>query len=211
MSADLAVLVPVLNRPHRVKPTLDGFQRTAPGCRVLFIADGGDVEELNALREAGADFIAPGGNYASKIRAGVKATNQSFILTAADDLEPLPGWFDAAKTAMSGGAEVVGVNDLIDRNRDHATHFLLTRGYAERPTIDDQPGPFCTLYWHWNCDDELIATAKHRGVYAYAPDAQIRHLHPIAQRGEDDATYRKGRARARQDRRLFERRKRLWA
>ena len=207
----LAVLVPVLGRPNRVEPTLQDFTSTVPGCRVLFIADGGDVDELNALRAADADFIAPGGNYASKIREGVEATDEDLIFTAADDLEPWPGWLEAAEAAMRDGVELVGVNDLIERRREHATHFLMTRAYAERPCIDGSHGPFYQGYSHWNCDDELIATAKQRGVYAYATDAHVRHLHPMADRAEDDDTYRKGRARMHQDRKLFKRRQRLWA
>src|SRR5689334_12628974 len=115
----VAVLVPVLGRPHRVKATLRGFTRTSPA-RVLFIADPDDADELRALRRAKAEFIAPGGNYASKIAAGVEATRKPFVFTAADDLQPLAGWFEAAVAAMTGRIEVVGVNDLIERQRRHA-------------------------------------------------------------------------------------------
>ncbi len=206
----LAVLVPVLGRPNRVEPTLRGFASTVSGCRVLFIADSGDVDELNALRAAGADFITPGGNYASKIRAGVDATDEDLVFSAADDLKPLAGWLEAAEAEMVDVVEVVGVNDLISRRREHATHFLITRAYAERPCVDGSRGPFYQGYSHWNCDDELIATAKRRGVYAYAEDSHVKHLHPMAKRAVDDDTYRKGRARMHQDRKLFKRRQRLW-
>lgn len=204
---DMVVLVPVLRRPQRVAPTLNGFYRTVPDCRVLFIADPDDSEELEALRAAGAEHIAPGGNYAAKIRVGVEHTRERLIFTAADDLEPQTGWFEAAK---AGGAEVVGVNDLVPRRREHATHFLMTRSYAERPTLDGQPGPFFEGYSHWYCDDELIATARKRGVYAYAEHSHVRHLHPFAGTAEDDDTYRAGRAQARHDRRLFRQRSHLW-
>lgn len=208
--AELAVLVPVLGRPHRVAPTLAGFSMTAPGCEVLFIVDPSDEEEIAAIEHLGADYIAPGGNYASKIRAGVEATEQRLIFTGADDLSPEAGWLEAAVEVMqTEGAEVVGVNDLISRSRSHATHFLMLRDYAERPTIDDQPGPFFDGYHHWYVDDELIATARHRDTYAYAERSHVRHLHPMVG-GQDDDTYRKGRSERRNDKLLFTERRALW-
>lgn len=223
MSADLLILVPVLGRPHRVAPLLDSIEATVPKARVLFLGDLHDTEET---REIGRQFDArvsddglrinhnlEGGSYALKVNRGVShpKLNESLIFLGADDLDFKPGWFEAAKAAMQDGVEVVGVNDLIDRTREHATHFLITREYGERPCIDGSPGPLYGGYAHWWVDDELIATANRRGVYAYAPDAHVRHLHPIADRAEDDDTYRKGRARMHQDRRLFKRRQRLWA
>lgn len=216
--SELAILVPVLARPHRVKPLLDAVEATTPGVRVLFLADPHDRPELEALeRELGREELrvevdVGGGSYAQKINRGVELTDEPFVFTAADDLEPLSGWFEAAQVAFRFyGAGVVGVNDLIERKRDHATHFLLTRPYAEQPAIDGSRGPFFEGYSHWWVDDELIATAEARGAYAYAPNAKVLHLHPMAKRAEDDATYRKGRERARQDRRLFQQRSALWA
>ena len=57
---------------------------------------------------------------------------------------------------------------------------------------------------------ELIATARRREAYAYAPKAKIRHLHPFAGTAPNDATYRKGTEHRREDRRLFNRRRSLW-
>ncbi len=212
--SDLAVLVPVLNRPGRVEPTLSGFHRTAPGCRVLFIADADDNDELAALHAAGAEVISPGGSYAAKIRAGVEATDELLVFLGADDLEPIPGWFEAARDAMTGGIEVVGINDLLRRRRsrsEHATHFLMSRAYAELPAIDGSPGPLATHYIHSCVDDELIATATARGVYAYAQDAHVKHLHWMNREAEVDSTYQVGIDTIEMDRALFERRKALWA
>ena len=103
------------------------------------------------------------------------------------------GWPLPSVALRRRGIGLVGVNDLIKRNREHATHFLTTRAYASEPTIDGQPGPCCTVYAHWKIDDELIATAKARDAYVYAPDAHVRHLHHINDLAPDDDTYRKGR------------------
>lgn len=185
---------------------------------MLFLADAADDAEISSIEQHEDDHPAvfvllnlEGGSYAEKINRGVEVTGEMTIFTGADDLDFQPGWFEAAKAAMVDGVEVVGVNDLIDRKRDHATHFLMTRAYAERPTIDGEAGPLCAGYWHWYCDDELIATARKRGVYAYAADSNVKHLHPMAGNAKYDATYQKGRERMRQDRRLFQRRSKLWA
>src|ERR1051325_8121567 len=127
MSEELAILVPVLGRPHRVAPFLEAVEATTPGRpQVLFLADGGDDAELEAIDQAEDEHPGllillnmEGGNYAEKINRGVHVTSSALFFAGADDLEPQPGWLEAAKTAMSDGSEVIGVNDLIGRKRDH--------------------------------------------------------------------------------------------
>ena len=221
MTSDLVILVPVLGRPHRVAPFLDAIEATTPGAPfVLFLADSGDDAEIEAIEEQedchpGVRVLLnlEGGNYAEKINRGVIVTQAPLIFAAADDLEPHAGWLERAKAAMSGGVEVVGVNDLLPRRRrraEHATHFLLTRAYAELPTIDGGPGPLYEGYEHCCVDDELIATATARGVYAYAADAHVEHLHWMNQKAEMDATYERGTECIERDRVLFHEREALW-
>lgn len=157
-------------------------------------------------------MISPGGSYAAKINAGVEATDEALVFIGADDLRFRARWLENAVTKMPG-AQVVGVNDCIHRPRrpQHATHFLMTREYAERPCLDGTPGPLALAYRHSFVDDELIATATKRGVYAYAARSRVAHLHPMAKTAPDDATYRRGRAHFRSDARLFTQRSRLWA
>ena len=61
MTCELTILVPVLARPHRVKPVLESAVKATPGADVLFIADPEDTDELEVLTCEGADFISPGG------------------------------------------------------------------------------------------------------------------------------------------------------
>jgi hypothetical protein len=220
VSVDLAVLVPVLARPHRVAPLLDALAASTPDCLVVFVCDPDDLPERQEVarqqtrpRPLRVAALSPGGGYAQKINQAVRATREPLLFLAADDLDFRPGWLPAARAHLDAGAQVVGVNDLIERRpgrEGHATHFLVTREYAESPTIDGRPGPLCELYDHSFVDDELIGTATRRGVYAYAPDAHVAHVdHPMTG-GADDATYQKGRAHFRQDRKLFARRRPMW-
>lgn len=214
---NVAILVPVLARPHRVRPLLESIaSATSEPYQLVFIADPDDREERDAITDAGAEMLTVDGGYAAKINTGVRATNAPLVFSGADDLNFYPGWLEHARAAIERGADVVGVNDLIPRGREHATHFLMTREYAQRPCIDGEPGPFSIAYHHWYCDDELIATAQHRNAYAYARDSVVEHLHPFgraddgARKATWDATYERGAARKRLDRRTFLHRSCLW-
>lgn len=208
----IAVLVPVLNRPRNVAPLLKSIRETTPGATVLFIADPHDKAEHEAIYAAGGQLISPGGNYAHKINTGARTTTEPLLVLAADDLRFRSGWLEAAQATMTDGVQVVGLNDLIPRplRPDHATHFLMTREAANLPCLDKSPGPLYEGYRAWRVDDELIVTATLRGMYAYAPGALVEHLHPMAGKAADDATYRKGRATARIDSRIFHRRMARW-
>jgi glycosyltransferase involved in cell wall biosynthesis len=223
LTPELAILVPVLGRPHRVGPFLDAVEATTPGCpAVLFLADGGDDAEIEAIEDEedahpGIHVLLnlEGGGYAEKINRGVVVTQAPWIFTAADDLEPQPGWLEAThhRGAPVDLPIVFGLNDLIPRRRrrtEHATHFLMSRVYAELPAIDDSEGPMFTGYGHEKVDDELIATARHRGAYVYAPDSHVKHLHPDVGTADWDETYEKGRATRVADRELFYEREHLW-
>lgn len=210
----LVILVPVLGRPQNVAPLLEAIRESTPEpYSVLFIVDPDDHAERRAITAANACMIVPGGTYAEKINEGVRTTTEPLVLLAADDIRPRSGWLSAAIEARRLGAQVVGLNDLIPRPHrpGHATHFLMTREYAELPCLDGSRGPLYEGYAHWRTDDELIATATKRGVYAYAEDARILHLHPMVGTAPDDETYRKGRATARLDGKRFARRQHLWA
>jgi glycosyltransferase involved in cell wall biosynthesis len=209
----VAIIVPVLGRPHRAAPLVQSITATTPAPRIVFVCDTDDAAQQQASRATGAEVLIVDGGYATKINAGVRATSEPLVMLGADDLEFQPGWLTEALNAMTDGIEVVGLNDLIERPRrpTHATHFLLTRAAAELPTIDGRPGPLCEAYHHSAVDDELIATATRRGMYAYADRAHVRHLHWMNGAAQDDDTYQRGRARFRHDMRLFYARSRLWS
>lgn len=213
MSDQLAVLIPVLGRPHRVQVVAESVRAATPDADILFICDPDDTATKDAVALAGARMISPGGSYAHKINHGVRATDTPLLFLGADDLDFHPGWFEIASSHIDALVQVVGVNDLCSRRvqaGQHATHFLMTREYALRPTIDGETGPLSEAYDHSFVDDELVATARYRQAIKFATDAIVEHLHPDAGKADWDPTYEKGRARMRDDRRLFRARSRLW-
>lgn len=211
------ILVPALARPHRVKPLLTSVAQTCPsGTRALFILDPDDEAEIAAVDAAAETFgrlverILVDGVYPRKINAALQHEDAPLVFLGADDLEFRPGWFEAA-TAKLAEADVVGVNDLLERKRDHQTHFLVTRDYINRGQIDGAPGLLHEGYPHWFVDDEFIAVARKRGTYAYAPDAHVAHLHPMNGKAPMDATYQRGFTTRKRARRVFLSREHLWA
>lgn len=214
-SADLAVLVPMRGRPHRVEPLLASIRATAPAAHVLFLVTPEDLEVADALDDEDRLEVTwqPAGDYARKINHGVEATNEPLIFLAADDLEFHPGWFEAAVSRLSPGIGVVGTNDLgnprVLRGK-HATHCLVTRDYAQHGSIDDPSHLLHEGYVHEYVDDELVGTAKKRNAWVFAADSVVEHLHPHWGKAPTDELYdgQSGRLAASRD--LFRRRRRLW-
>jgi len=210
---ELTILIPVLNRPHRVRPVLDSALAATPDADVLFIADPGDHVEIEELSRQGADWITVDGGYAKKINEGVRRTSSPFVFSGADDLLFHPNWFEAAKSEMSDTVGCVGTQDLCNRRvlrGEHATHFLFARWYCELGTIDGQDGPVFEGYQHEYLDDEIVKTAKFRGAWAFANDSVVEHLHPDAGKAPSDDLYAARPRRMKQGARLHRERAHLW-
>lgn len=213
----VVIAVPVLRRPHRVAPLLESAAAAtrADRYRVLFVTDPDDDDERAEIDACGAERIDCAGSYARKINAAYAASDEPVIFCAADDVDFQPGWLDAALARMGNGIGVVGTNDLANprvMSGRHATHSLVSRAYArERGTIDERDKILHEGYAHNFCDSELLATARRRRAFAFARDSHVKHMHPNFDRTVvRDDVYDLGESTFEQDRRLFQRRARLW-
>lgn len=215
----LVIVVPVLKRPHRVEPLLEDIEAaTTTDHRVLFVTTPGDHEEIAAIEQAGAEHISTphpnfSGDYAKKINLAYRATWEPLLFLGADDLHFHPGWYERTEHAMQDGIGVVGTNDLTNRRtkRFHSTHSLVTREYVDKfGTIDEPNKVLHEGYHHVFCDDELVATALHRGAYVHASDCHVEHMHPMKQKADRDPIYDHGISQFDIDRRKFQARERLW-
>lgn len=215
---DLVIIVPMLGRAHRVNPLLESIQKTAHGARVLFMVTPGDHEVCATIDDAGGQWFPvpyyPIGDYARKINAGYRLTDESLIFMAADDLLFHPGWVDAIRKQLAPGIGVVGTNDLGSprvMTGEHSTHSLITREYADTYGLIDQPGSILYEgYPHEWVDDELVGTAKHRGAWAMALDSHVEHLHPNWGKAPNDPMYSQQRNRMMRGRRTYLARRHLW-
>lgn len=220
LTTDLAILVPVLGRPHRVQPLLTSIEAATPEAHVVFVCDPDDEPEHDAitaarrLRELNVRMLCEGGNYAHKINVGIQATTEPLIFTGADDLHFHPGWFELAAGRISDEIGVVGTNDLCNRRviaGEHSTHSLVSRVYVEAyGTIDECGKLLHEGYEHEYVDDELVETAKSRAAYAHVGDAIVEHLHPDVGKAPSDRLYAAQAERMRRTRRIFDRRRLLW-
>lgn len=218
---ECVVLVPVLNRPHRALPLLESFhQSEADDARLLFICSPGDTAEQDAIATAGGEYIVlehppVRGDYARKINHGYRSTTEPLLFLGADDLHFHRRWLQrCVRRLAQPGVGVVGTNDMTNPrviNAQHSTHSLVTRSYAdEHGTIDRRGEVLHEGYWHEYVDDEFIATAKARNAFAFARDAMVEHLHPMAGKAPTDALYDQQAVRMRVGLRLYRRRQRLW-
>lgn len=215
------IIVPVLRRPHRVEPVLDSIEAATPGPhRVVFVASPDDHSEQAAVRAAGADLLVldeppTGGDYARKINAAHRASNEPLLFLGADDLAFHPGWLERAQARLdTPGVHVVGTNDLGNSRvvaGEHATHSLVTRWYVDHHGTIDEPGKVLHEgYEHEFVDDEFVATAKKRAAWAFAADSIVEHLHPLWGKAPTDPLYDDQARRMRIGRRLYRRRSHLW-
>ena len=215
---DLAILVPMLGRAHRVAPLVDSIRATCDA-RILFLVSPDDRVVRDAVDVAGCERLEvrrlPSGDYARKINAGYRHTTEPLLFLGADDLLFHPGWYEAATAALAPGVGVVGTNDLGSPRvmaGEHATHSLVTRAYADEHGTIDGPGEILHEgYQHEWCDDELVGTAKMRDAWAMALDSHVEHLHPNWHPDVPmDALYAAQRKRMRQGAALYQVRRRRW-
>lgn len=219
---EVVVVIPVLNRPHRAQPVIDALTASdrAGLARPLFVCTPGDHAQIAACRATGAetliaDWPAGRADWARKCGLGRHATDEPFLLLAADDVTFEPGWAEAALTIFRRyDVGVVGTNDCANptvMRGLHSTHPLVCRGYADtHGTVDDPALMLAGCYWHNFVDTELVETAKARGCWAFAADARVRHANPMWGTAQMDDTYRRGREHYQEDAVLFRERQRLW-
>lgn len=192
----IAVLVPVLNRPHRVRPFLENARAASEDVEVYFLAQESDTAEVAAIREAGGNLILTEGiSWAHKINRGFEATTEPWIFCGADDLIFRKGWTDVARSVLdSSFSGVIGVHDTIG-SADSSTHFLVCRRYIEAFGTVDQTRHVVHEGYRHNCPDvELVETARRRGRFVALRECVVEHAHWVTGKSEKDDTYEKGEA-----------------
>ncbi len=197
------ILVPVLGRPAQAQPLADTVAaHTTVPYTLLFLTSPGDTDEYNACLKTGMNVLqvdAPErGNYAAKINAGYRLTNNAYLLLAADDLEFTPDWDrNALAVAELSGKGVVGTNDTANPHvirGEFSTHPLIRRTYIQEQggSLDGPGVVYSEAYDHNFVDVELAKVAKSRDQWAFAIESRVIHNHPGFTGGDLDDTYRRG-------------------
>lgn len=220
----LCVTVPVLGRPHRVAPVVASLEASLEGedieVAMVFVCSADDAPEIEAVEAEGFEPLLLGKafedfQFARKTNLAIKSVEADWYLLGADDLTFEEGWWrEALAVHAETGALVVGTNDLgnqLVKQGKHSTHPLVHRDYLPLGTIDDPTRLLHEGYRHNSVDVELVETAMHRGMWAFARASHVRHSHPLwDRRVPRDTTYQKGMRFAGQDRLLLNSRRHLW-
>lgn len=208
----IAVIVPVLARPHRVRPLLDSFQAATSerDAAIYFVAQASDTEELAAIRAAGHEPLLVDDtqrSWAHKINVGYERTSEPWLLLGADDLAFRSGWVDVVRSTLRTHRGVIGTCDLGNPatiSGTHSTHPLVRRAYATHcGTVDERRKVVHAGYNHNFPDSELVATARRRGLYLHRADCVIEHMHPLWGKAKSDPVYALGQQSFTRDRELF--------
>jgi glycosyltransferase involved in cell wall biosynthesis len=225
----IAVIVPVLGRPQNALPLARSLaEATTLPYRLVFVCSIGDHDQVAACHEVGKDRYQHAtvqaiydnprrhASWARKINHAYGLTDERYLLLAADDLRFHPGWDTAViEVAERTGLGVIGTNDLGNptvMRGQASTHPLVARWYADAyGTVDGPSAVVSEAYAHNWVDHELCETAKARGMWAFAPDSHVEHLHPFWHKGADDWVYAAGKEHFAKDARLCKQRRRLWA
>ena len=220
--ADLALLIPMLGRAHRVTPLVKSIRNaTTVPHSIVFVCTEGDQEVISAVQaedDVELYVIPPNerGDYAKKINVGYAVTTAPHLFLGADDLNFVRGWYEAArKHLLRDRIGVVGTQDKANqrvRRGLHATHSLVARSYVEEFGTIDEPGKVLHEgYLHEFVDDEFVQTAKIRRAFAFEHRSVVEHLHPTVGKAAWDPLYQAQAHRMRTDRKLFTERQKLWA
>lgn len=224
---ELAVLVPVLNRPANVAPLVESFLTGCPAdSKLFFICSYNDNEERDEVRKwsmiegrVDGDTGPLEGTWPRKINYGIKVIEADWYLCAADDITFTPGWWEATKELRDDERiGVIGTNDSAGGRGnprvaagEHTCHPLIRATYIRDCGTVDEPGKAVhDGYNHWFVDDELVWTAKLRGAWAFCREAVIEHHHPYWDPNVMwDDTYMAGEANANADAELWRQRAKL--
>lgn len=213
----IAVLVPTLGRPQniaRVAENLDASLERVDDAQLLFVVEAHDAETMAAIDAAQRRYIVNtrSPSYAGAINTAVAATTHPYLFIGSDDLDFHRGWLPPLLEAAQDFG-LVGTNDL--HNPEvlaglHATHYLVSREYAERGTIDDPSVLLHEGYVHNYCDTEAVETARFRAAFTPCLDSVVEHRHWLWMNNAVDATYAKSRDTVNVDQALYRRRRSLW-
>lgn len=204
-----AVIVPVLNRPQNAAPFMASLKASQANATAYAVIGNADAASMVAWTKAGARIIGTNKQtFAEKVNEAFPLTTEPWVLLVGDDVRFHSGWLAAAQK-VGASASVVGTNDLGNPRvlaGEHSCHPLIRRVYIkEQGASWDGPGVVCHEgYGHWFVDDEIVTAAKQRGVWGFAPDSVIEHLHPLWKKGAMDLTYELGATKSEADKALFQ-------
>jgi hypothetical protein len=204
-----AILIPVLDRPHRVEPLVANIADATPEPHTILFA-ASDQPTIDELDRLGINYLRDDGDsWPNRINRLFHATTDPYVFLGADDVSFHSGWLSEALKAMAEVDGVVAVSDLFN---PYGTLALVSRRYiTEESGCVDTPGVVVHGgYRHNYSDTELFSVARARGRHAYCAESIVEHFHPSAGKAPMDGTYQIGFDHEMADRVLYASREPMW-
>lgn len=177
-----AILIPSLNRPHRIRFTAQVAHEATPEDHTIYWMVS-DLESISLLNEMGEmyneDATEDDRRYVTRMNKLVRVLgDEDQIFFGSDDIVFHPGWLREAQRVLDNNPklQLVVVNDLRNRN---GTQGLIRREYLEQATFDAPGDAFHAGYQHNFADTEQFLLAEVKGVFGRAMDSFVEHLHPV--------------------------------
>lgn len=175
-----AILVPSLDRPHRLRDVVANIHENTPEEHfILFCVS--DKESKTILDELDEWYLddsdAEDHRYVTRMNKLIAYLDDAeTVFFGSDDVIHHRGWLSAALRVMEQGPSVVVVNDL---HNISGTQAVVRREYLERAVFDAPGLAFHPGYHHNFADNEMFFTASQQGEYARALDSIVEHIHPF--------------------------------
>lgn len=177
-----AILIPSLNRPHRLEATVLNIREVTPEPhKMLFcVADDESKAILDRLGEWYLDDADdPDRRYVTRMNKLVRHIGDAdTVFFGSDDVIHHKGWLKEALKVLHHGVSVVVVNDM---HNPSGTQALVRADYLQYAVVDSPGDAFYGGYHHNFADNEQSFTAWKRGTYARAMLSVVEHLHPVFQ------------------------------
>lgn len=214
--SNVAILIPSLNRPHKLKEIIDNLKGTTTDYTLYFIFEKEDKLSQETAKSLDCEYlVSDGGSFGSAINHAFLVTREPYLFLSADDCVYHAGWLDEALKLMTDDVGVVGTNDLSGNpvivDGKMSVNSLVSRKYLDEFTgTMDRSYPFLYNYGHNYTDQELVETAQFRGKYAHAHASHVEHRHWVHKTAPMDSTYQIAIDRNGKDTEIFNSRKHMW-
>lgn len=209
----LAIIVPVMRRPHNAHPFMASLRMSMTEPRTVYaVCDPGDDPTIGAWAGEGAvTLICPNGStFPIKVQYAYTETKSEWIMLVGDDVRFARGWWaEVMKVAcMNPEAQLISTNDMHNpfvTAGIHATHPVIRRSWVDECGASwDGPGHIAHVgYSHAYVDEEWTTKARMDGVFAPALAARVDHLHPTWSGSAWDDVYALGIEHYGEDHELF--------
>lgn len=216
MVEPISVIVPTYKRTANIIKTMQDIGRLKDDgiIKVFFVCHETDKESQVTANAFGVNVIID-----TQPPSGVNATNAGYwgsdgewFVIAQDDFKWHDGWLENS-IKYCDDYKVIGYNDGSNSGRhEYSVGWLIHRPYVEEHSLSiGVPNVIFNPNYKKNFSDtELNDIAKYRGVWKYAKDAVLEHLHPTFNKSSVDSTYSDLEKHLVKDMDLYNSRKHLW-